>query len=34
MAFFHDGEPEKAAVFLGSLPPHPAADDFLHGLPG
>ena len=32
MAFFHECEPKKAEVFRGSLPPHSAADQFIHGL--
>ena len=28
----HKREPQKAEVFRWSLPPHPAADSFIHGL--
>jgi len=28
-AFFHEGESKKAAVFRGSLPPHPSVDHFI-----
>jgi polar amino acid transport system permease protein len=34
MAFFRESEPQKSQGFRGSQPPHPAADDFLHGLLG
>jgi hypothetical protein len=27
-----DGEPEKSQGFQGSQPPHPAADESIHGL--
>ena len=30
--FSTNANPEKAEVFRGSLPPHPAADHFIHGL--
>jgi hypothetical protein len=32
MAFSHETAPQKAKVFQGSQPPHPAADEFIHGL--
>ena len=30
--FSTNTNPKKAKVFRGSLPPHPAADHFIHGL--
>ena len=32
--FSTNANPKKAKVFRGSLPPHPAADHFIHGLLG